>query len=100
MEEDAERATEVMRKVDPDAAPVRVSPLCDYRGLIKDKARLLDQIERSMGQQASDVRSMSMSWVGFVPPSDVRAHAQYLKMNPEEQVVYRNLLLWISKPNS
>jgi hypothetical protein len=80
MEEDAEHATEVMRRVDPDAAPVRISPLSDYRMLVREKAKLLDQIEKSMGQQASDVRSMSMSWVGFVPPSDVRAHAQYLKM--------------------
>ena len=28
-----------------------MSPLQEYRGLIKDKARLLDQIEDSMGQK-------------------------------------------------
>jgi hypothetical protein len=41
--EDAERATETLRSVDPTAGPVRV-PLRDWRGLTRDKAKLLDQI--------------------------------------------------------
>ena len=41
--EDAERATEVMRRGDPDAAPVRV-PTREWRALVRDKAKLKAQI--------------------------------------------------------
>ena len=96
MEEDAERATEVMRRVDPDAAPVRVSPLREYRGLIKDKARLLDQIEDSMGQKVQHAGALSdhpgvLGFMGLTAPSQVKAHAKFLALRPDEQTVYRGM---------
>jgi primosomal protein N'' len=51
---DAEAATETMRKVHPEAAPVRV-PMRDWRALTREQAKLLDQICREMGQDASTI---------------------------------------------
>lgn len=47
---DAAAATEVMRRVDPDAALVRVDGP-EWRAIIREKARLSAQIEKSMGQE-------------------------------------------------
>ena len=51
---DAEAATETMRKVHPEAAPVRV-PMREWRALTREKANLLDQICREMGQDAATI---------------------------------------------
>src|SRR5829696_4725241 len=96
MEEDAARGTEVMRRVDPDAAPVRVSPLREYRGLIKDKARLLDQIEDSMGQKVQHAGAVAehpgmLGFMGLSAPSQVKAHAKFLSLRPDEQTVFRGM---------
>jgi hypothetical protein len=47
--EDAETATEVMRNLNPDAAPVRV-PLREWQSLVQEKAKLHHQIAEEMGQ--------------------------------------------------
>jgi hypothetical protein len=47
--EDAAMATEVMRSVNPDAAPVRV-PLREWQSLVREKARLVHQIADELGQ--------------------------------------------------
>lgn len=52
--EDAATATETMRRVDPEAAPVRV-PLREWRCLVRDKATLDHQIAEEMGQLAQHV---------------------------------------------
>jgi uncharacterized protein YfiM (DUF2279 family) len=56
--EDAERATETLRSVDPTAGPVRV-PLRDWRGLTRDKAKLLDQIMNEMGQNPQHLPALA-----------------------------------------
>ena len=48
--DDAAAQTEVMRRVDPDAALVRVDGP-EWRAIIREKARLSAQIEKSMGQE-------------------------------------------------
>jgi hypothetical protein len=50
--EDAARETEVMRRIDPDAVPVRVSSR-EWVMLTREKSRLEDQIEDSMGQKGA-----------------------------------------------
>jgi hypothetical protein len=52
--EDAELATETMRNLNPDAAPVRV-PLPEWRALVREKARLEHQIAEEMGQISARV---------------------------------------------
>jgi hypothetical protein len=51
---DAEAATETMQRVHPEAAPVRV-PMREWRALTRDKAKLLDQICKEMGQDATTI---------------------------------------------
>jgi hypothetical protein len=63
LKEDAAAATETMRRVDPDASPVRV-PTREYRGLVRDKAKLLDQIEDSMGQRVRDAAVIAGDYGG------------------------------------
>jgi hypothetical protein len=55
--EDAAAATVTMRKVEPEASPVRV-PSREWRGLVRDKAKLLDQIEDSLGQKSQQAAVM------------------------------------------
>jgi hypothetical protein len=57
LEEDAERATETVRRIEPTAAPVRV-PTREWRGLVKDKAQLLAQICDEMGQNAAHIGAL------------------------------------------
>jgi hypothetical protein len=85
LKEDAERATEVMRRVDPDAAPVRV-PAREFDRLVNLKIKLRDQIERSTGQDATtidriagDANTMTKLFLLGLAPSDrVKAQKEYL----------------------
>jgi hypothetical protein len=54
LKEDAEAATETMRRVDPEASPVRV-PSREWRALVNLKIKLRDQICREMGQDATTI---------------------------------------------
>jgi hypothetical protein len=58
LKEDAERATETVRNVDPTAGPVRV-PLPAWRGLTRDKAKLRDQIMNEMGQNPQHLAALA-----------------------------------------
>jgi hypothetical protein len=81
--EDAERATETMRKLDPEAAPVRV-PLAEWTRLVKLKAQLLEQIEDSMGQKAQHIGHVAAGhsagvrrWMlGLDPDGKLKSEAQ------------------------
>jgi hypothetical protein len=61
---DAEAATEVMKRVDPTAAPVRIDTR-ELRGLIRDKAKLLHQYAHEMGQLPEHVAAIAGSGYGM-----------------------------------
>ena len=94
--EDAERATEVMRRVDPDAAPVRV-PAREWRALVRDKAKLNHQIAEEMGQLVQHAGALSEQQRGGTDVHgphafcQVKAHAKFLALRPDEQTVYRGM---------
>jgi hypothetical protein len=81
--DDAERATETMRKIDLDADPVRV-PLREWKSLVREKARLLHQLAEEMGQLPQHIDPLLEDWspltrlrfVGLHPNSDVKDQAK------------------------
>jgi hypothetical protein len=82
---DAEAATETMRKVHPEAAPVRV-PMREWRALTREQAKLLDQICREMGQDATttdriagDVNTLArLRLLGLAPSTRLKDQKKYL----------------------
>jgi hypothetical protein len=62
--EDAETATETMRRVHPEASPVRV-PMREWRSLTREYNKLLDQIERETGQ---DLAQSDVLWGKYTHP--------------------------------
>jgi hypothetical protein len=88
---DADAATETMRKVHPDAGPVRV-PMREWRALTREQAKLLDQICREMGQDAATIDRIAgdaatptkLRLLGLTPPDRVRAEKEYLTGVDEE----------------
>jgi hypothetical protein len=91
LKEDAERATEVMRRVDPDAAPVRV-PRRDWNACSRELARLNQQIAQEMGQDAAYIDAIArdqnalfkMRLLGLKPDDRVRAQAKELRGEPPD----------------
>jgi len=73
LEADAEAATETMRKVHPEANPVRV-PLREWKGLVVIEMKLLDQICREMGQD--------IAYVDRLGEMNVVARLQLLGLRP------------------
>jgi hypothetical protein len=86
LKEDAERATETMRRIDPDAAPVRV-PLRDWNACTRQLARLEAQIADEMGQNAAYIDALArdagllfkMQQLGLRPSGHVKAQAKELR---------------------
>jgi hypothetical protein len=82
---DADAATETMRKVHPDAAPVRV-PMREWRALTREQAKLLDQICKEMGQDATTIDRIAgdmnvltkLRLLGLTPSERVKAEKEYL----------------------
>jgi hypothetical protein len=86
LKEDAERATETMRKIDPDAAPVRV-PLRDWNARTRQLARLEAQIADEMGQNAAYIDALTrdagllfkMQQLGLRPSGRVKTQTKELR---------------------
>ena len=98
--EDAATATEVMRRVDPDASPVRV-PAREWRGLVRDKAKLKDQIAREMGQLPEHAGALGgnthlLPFMGLRAGKDTIDHAKFLALRPDEQTVYLGMIPTLS----
>jgi hypothetical protein len=85
LKEDAEAATGTMRRVHPEASPVRV-PSREWRALTNLKIKLRDQIAREMGQDATtidrivgnDLTMAKLRVMGLSPPERVKAQKEYL----------------------
>jgi hypothetical protein len=85
LKEDAERATETMRNVHPEASPVRV-PSREWRALVNLKIKLRDQICREMGQDATTIDRIAddmnvltkLGLLGLAPSERVKAEKRYL----------------------
>ena len=85
LKEDAERATETMRRVHPEAAPVRV-PSREWRALNNLKIKLRDQIAREMGQNATTIDRIAgdlstpakLHLLGLTPSERAKAQKGYL----------------------
>ena len=90
LKEDAERATETMRKLDPDAAPVRV-PIREWNACTRQLARLEQQIAQEMGQDAAHIDGIAgdagllftMRQLGLIPTEQVKKQHRELNGIPE-----------------
>jgi hypothetical protein len=91
LKEDAERATETMRRVDPDAAPVRV-PIREWNACTRQLARLNQQIAQEMGQDAAHIDAIAhdhnvlfkLRQLGLHPTYQVKAQAKELRGEPPD----------------
>jgi hypothetical protein len=74
-----------MRKVHPEAAPVRV-PMREWRALTREQAKLLDQICREMGQDATTIDRIAgdantlakLRLLGLAPSTRLKDQKKYL----------------------
>jgi hypothetical protein len=79
--DDAAAQTEVMRRVDPDAVPVRVDGP-EWRAIIREKARLSAQIEKSMGQEGRaglrrEPKPLTIQPAAYAEPAPLSMHEQW-----------------------
>ena len=70
-----------MRRVDPDAVPVRVDGP-EWRAIIREKARLSAQIEKSMGQEGRaglrrEPKPLTIQPAAYVEPARLSMHEQW-----------------------
>jgi hypothetical protein len=92
MIEDAATASEVMRRVDPDAVPVRVDKR-EWKSMAQAKLKALHQYAEELGQLPQHVGPLVhelsamyvQRFVGLHPSAEVKEQAKYLHLDPQRK---------------
>ena len=96
LEAEAEQATEVMRRVDPEASPVRI-PLREQAVCSRELGRIMDQICKEIGQDATTIDRIAtgsstqykQQLLGLLPDGRLKDQKQHLVQGNEDLSGYR-----------